>query len=104
MDCTSLPLRLATGAALAAALLASGCAREAGSQITPAGFGNATMNNHLVQTCQAGPATAQGKYTARVGGCPGRTWDGQYAQVTYDGYVADAVPPPAIRTFGGVED
>ena len=100
MDRTSLSPRLAAGAALAAALLASGCAREAGSEITPANFGNATMNNHLVQTCRAGPDSAAGKYAAGVGGCAGRTWDGQYAQVTYDGYVADAAPEPNVITLG----
>ena len=62
-----------------------------------ADFGNATMNNQLVQTCQAG-TYAEGKYHSKVGGCPGRTWDGKYAQVTYNGYVADAVPSPAIPT------
>jgi len=104
MERTSLPsrpagLRLAAGLALGATLLASGCAYEAGSQITPASFGNATMNNHLVQTCQAGPA-ADGKYTSHVGGCPGRTLDGKYARVIYDNYVADAVPQPQIINFG----
>jgi len=92
-------VRLDTGAALAAALLASGCAREAGTEITPAGFGNATMNNHLVQTCEVTPGTATGKYVSKVGGCPGRNWDGKYAKVTYDGYVADAQPQPRITTF-----
>ena len=93
---TPLPLR-ASGAALAALLLASGCAYEAGSQMATTDFGNSTMNNHLVQTCQAG-TYAEGKYHSKVGGCPGRTWDGQYAQVTYDGYVADAVPLPRVTT------
>jgi len=91
--------RLAAGGALAALLLASGCAREAGSEITPASFGNATMNNHLVQTCRVAPGSSQGKYVSKVGGCPGRTWDGKYAKVTYDEYVGDAVPRPRIDTF-----
>ncbi len=101
MDRTSLPFRVAAGAALAATLLAAGCAREAGSEITSPSFGNATMNNHLVQTCQVGPGSAAGKYVSKIGACPGRTWDGKYARVTYDGYVASAVPEPAIDTFGG---
>ena len=98
------PMRLATGAALAAALLASGCAREAGTQITPANFGNATMNNHLVQTCEVAPGSSQGKYVSKVGGCPGRTWDGKYARATYDGYVADAGAEPAITTFSSTTE
>ena len=101
MDRTPLPHRLVAGAALAASLLAAGCAHEAGSQITPASFGNATMNNHLVQTCQVGPGSAGGKYVSKVGACEGRTLDGKYARVTYDNYVADAVPPPRITTFDG---
>jgi hypothetical protein len=97
-------LRLAAGAALAASLLAAGCAHEAGSQITPASFGNATMNNHLVQTCQAAPGSSAGKYVSKVGGCPGRTLDGEYARVTYDGYVESAVSPPGVFTFGDGTD
>jgi hypothetical protein len=82
-------------AALASAVALSGCANEAGSSIRSADFGSATMNNHLVQTCAAGPVT-EGKYAAPTGGCPGRTLDGRYARVVYTGYVADAVPAPAI--------
>jgi hypothetical protein len=88
--------RLAAGAALAATLLASGCGQEAGSQIFQSDFGNATMNNHLVQTCQAAPGTASGKYVAASGACPGRTLDGEYAQVTYDGYIASAAEIPEV--------
>ena len=88
--------RLAAGAALAATLLASGCAQEAGSQIFTSDFGNATMNNHLVQTCQAAPGTAAGKHVAATGACPGRTLDGEYARVTYDGYIASAAETPEI--------
>ena len=92
--------RLAAGAALAATLLASGCAQEAGSQIFSSDFGNATMNNHLVQTCQAAPGTAAGKYVAASGACPGRTLDGEYARATYDGYVASAAEqPPIVEGF-----
>ncbi len=90
------PRAKATGL-IAALLLSSGCAYEAGSQLFTDDFGNATMNNHLVQTCQAG-IHADGKYHSKAGGCPGRTWDGQYAQVTYDGYIADAVPRPTVTT------
>ncbi|MEM1430592.1 MAG: hypothetical protein AAGG09_14145 [Pseudomonadota bacterium] len=93
---TTRPLH-AAGAALGALLLASGCAYEAGSQLATADFGNSTMNNHLVQTCQAG-VHSDGKYHSKAGGCPGRTWDGQYARVTYDGYIADAVPLPRVTT------
>jgi hypothetical protein len=105
MDRLTLPsrparLRLATGAALAVTLLASGCAYEAGSQITPSSFGNATMNNHLVQTCQVAPGSAAGKYVSKVGACPGRTWDGKYARATYNSYVESAAPEPEFITFG----
>ena len=92
--------RLAAGAALAATLLASGCAQEAGSQIFSSDFGNATMNNHLVQTCQAAPGTAAGKYVAASGACPGRTLDGEFARATYDSYIASAADtPPIVEGF-----
>ncbi|MEM0937456.1 MAG: hypothetical protein AAF865_06175 [Pseudomonadota bacterium] len=97
---TKITASRASAAALTALLFASGCAFEAGSQLNTADFGNATMNNHLVQTCRAGPTTASGKFIAKTGACPGRTWDGRYAQGTYDAYVNDAAPiPPVIRNF-----
>ncbi len=94
---TPLALRATAAGSLFALFFAAGCANEAGSQLATTDFGNSTMNNHLVQTCQAG-VHSQGKYHAKAGGCPGRTWDGQYAQVTYDSYVADAVPIPSVTT------
>lgn len=99
------PTRAVTAALLlATALGASACSRQAGDQIVTSDFGNATMNNHLVQTCQAGPDTAQGKYVSSVGGCPGRTLDGKYARNSYGEYLNDAAPVPNIARpiFRGV--
>ncbi|MEL6205963.1 MAG: hypothetical protein AAFR47_11710 [Pseudomonadota bacterium] len=92
------PLALTLGAAL----LVASCGQEArrawnapsGNAITTSDFGNATMNNHLIQTCQAGPGSAQSKYVSKVGGCPGRTLDGKYGQRTYEEYVDSAQPQP----------
>jgi len=85
-------------AGLATAL--AGCGGEAGRAVRSAEFGTATMNNHLVQTCAAGVVSPEGKYTSKLGGCPGRSLDGKYAQATYEGYVESAAArPEVIRTL-----
>ncbi|MEE4119871.1 MAG: hypothetical protein V2I65_12720 [Paracoccaceae bacterium] len=99
MPATPLPRRAPL--LLAVALLA-GCSEgalrdwnhEAGISIQTADFGNATMNNHLAQTCRTA-GTSPGK--APVGdACAGRTLDGEYADAVYDGYVASAEPVPEV--------
>lgn len=89
--------RLTPLLALGAALTVAACSNnEAGSFLDGGTFGNATMNNHLVQTCQG---VTHAKWSG--GKCPPRTWDGKYAKVTYDNYVADAAPIPTVTTTFG---
>jgi len=75
----------------------AGCAnQEAGAFLDGGTFGNATMNNHLVQTCQG---VSNSKWAG--GKCPPRTLDGKYARVTYNEYVQSATNiPPITSSFG----
>lgn len=75
----------------------SGFNQEAGAFLDGGTFGNATMHNHLVSTCQA---QSHSKYA--TGKCAPRELDGKYARVTYDGYVASGAEiPEVITSFRG---
>jgi len=99
------PLSLVAAAALVAV---AGCSpqaqrafnAEAGAEIDGGSFGNATMNNHLVATCQA--RYADGKYSGKSAGgtnrCAGRTLDGKYARVIYNETVQSATVLPTVTT------
>lgn len=93
--------RLLSFAMLGLTLAVAGCGginQEAGATLDGGTFGNATMNNHLVQTCQN---VSNNKYSS--GKCAPRTLDGKYARVTYDDYVRSAAEMPEIvPSFGGV--
>jgi hypothetical protein len=92
-------IRFLSVLALGAPLALSACGgfnQEAGAFLDGGTFGNATMNNHLVQTCAD---TTNTKYA--TGKCPPRTLDGKYANAVYGGYVESATEIPSItRTFG----
>lgn len=70
-----------------------GITQEAGAFLDGGTFGNATMHNHLVATCQA---TNNDKYSN--GKCAPRTLDGKYSAVTYNEYVGSATEIPSIVT------
>ena len=85
--------------ALALPVGLAGCGgfqQEAGAFLDGGTFGNATMNNHLVQTCADVTNT---KYS--TGRCAPRTMDGKYARVTYGEYVGSATEIPRVTTSFG---
>ena len=89
--------------ALAAPVALAGCGgfnQEAGAFLDGGTFGNATMHNHLVATCQA---TSHDKYSGGAGGrCAPRTLDGKYARTSYNEYVTDGRQiPQVITSFRG---
>lgn len=86
-------LLLMTAVGLSLGLSACGFNQEAGAFLDGGTFGNATMNNHLVQTCQN---VSNAKYSS--GKCAPRTLDGKYAKQTYDGYISSATERPEVIT------
>ena len=80
--------------------------RSAGASLDAGTFGNATMNNHLVATCQA--RYADGKYAGKSAGgtnrcADHRTLDGKYAQVIYNETVESATTIPVVTTSISVQ-
>lgn len=88
--------------------------QEAGTQIDPGEFGNATLHNQLVQTCRTNSASYQGKVGGVSGDpvvvldptssanrpvyrvhCDGRL-DGKYALVIYNEYITSAAEDPTV--------
>lgn len=85
--------------ALSAVAALSACGNEeAGAFLDEGTFGNATMNNHLVQTCQD---VSHDKYSGKGGGCAPRTLDGKYARETYNEYLRSAAERPRFTTTFG---
>ncbi len=78
----------------------SGWNDEAGAFLDQGDFGNATMNNHLAQTCRKVTPENVSKYGNPIGSnCPGRTQDGKYALFAYGETVRSAteVSSGAVR-------
>jgi hypothetical protein len=115
------------GLVMIGALALTACDRPAGWELdTTGGFGNATVNNLVAQTCTNIGASGSGKYGGKAGAtlgdpvvvldpqstpanpvyrvyCDGRL-DGKYAEIIYRDYVASATQKTTVAQAAADEE
>jgi len=108
------------GLVMIGALTLTACDRPAGWELdATGGFGNATANNIVAQTCNNTGASGAGKYAGKAGATPGdpvvvldpqstpanpvyRVYcdgnlDGKYAEIIYRDYVGSAIQKTTVQ-------